>query len=247
VIPLKDDIPSRSVPAVTIALIVVNLVVYLYEFLLWAGPVADEAGVARAPQLYEAFVYEFGLVPCRFTDSCPGSLAGMLAGAPAPWFTVLTSMFVHAGFFHVGGNMLYLWIFGDNVEDVMGKGRFLGFYLVCGTLAAAAQSVGDPTSPVPLVGASGAVSGALGAYLVLFPHARVWTLLVIGFFWRVVPIPALIVLGFWIVVQALNGVFTFGRGEPAGVAFMAHVGGFVAGMVLVSLFRRREPSLYPRS
>jgi membrane associated rhomboid family serine protease len=143
--------------------------------------------------------------------------------------------------------MLYLWIFGDNVEDVMGKGRFLGFYLVCGTVAAAAQSVGDPTSPVPLVGASGAVSGALGAYLVLFPHARVWTLLVIGFFWRVVPIPALIVLGFWIVVQALNGVFTFGRGEPGGVAFMAHVGGFVAGMVLVSLFRRREPSLYPRS
>jgi membrane associated rhomboid family serine protease len=161
--------------------------------------------------------------------------------------TVFTSMFVHGGWFHVGGNMLYLWIFGDNVEDAMGKLRFTVFYLACGVGAALAQSLATSGSAVPMVGASGAVSGALGAYLILYPHARVWTLVVFGFFWRVVPIPALVVLGFWIVVQALNGILTFGSGEPGGVAFLAHVGGFVAGMALVGLFRRREPSLYPRA
>ena len=245
--PLKDDVPSRSAPLITIVLIVVNVLVYAYEFFLWADPGLDAAGRAHADRLYESFVYEFGLVPCRLTDSCPGELAGTLAGAPAPWVTVFTSMFVHGGWFHLGGNMLYLWIFGDNVEDAMGKPRFLVFYLVCGVGAALAQSLVTSGSAVPMVGASGAVSGALGAYLVLYPHARVWTLVVFGFFWRVVPIPALVVLGFWIVVQALNGILTFGRGEPGGVAFLAHVGGFLAGMALVGLFRRREPSLYPKA
>jgi membrane associated rhomboid family serine protease len=246
VFPLKDDVPSRSAPVVTIVLIALNVLVYLYEFLLWADPKSGGPGSAYSARLYEGFIYEFGLVPCRLTDSCPGALAGMLAGAPAPWLTVFTSMFVHGGLFHVGGNMLYLWIFGDNVEDAMGKGRFIVFYLVCGVGAAAAQFLASSGSPVPMVGASGAVSGALGAYLVLYPHARVWTLIIFGFFWRIVPIPALVVLGFWIVVQALNGILTFGSGEPGGVAFLAHVGGFVAGMGLVRVFRRREPFLYPR-
>ena len=235
-IPLKDDIPTRSFPAVTITLIGLNLLVYLYEFVLWFDPGAPAAG----GRLYEAFVFEFGLIPCRVTLACPASLSTTLAGAPPPWLTLLTSMFVHGGLFHVGGNMLYLWIFGNNVEDSMGKGRFIVFYLVGGGVAAAAQYLQDPASAVPMVGASGAVSGTLGAYVILFPHARVWTLIIFGFFWRIVPIPALMVLGFWIVVQALNGILTFGKGEPGGVAFFAHVGGFVAGMVLVKLFRQES-------
>ncbi len=235
--PLKDDVPSRSLPVVTVTLIVLNVLVYLYEFFLGAGRGGD--------RLYEQFIYEFGLIPCRVSGSCPAQLSTALTGAPSPLVTVFTAMFVHGGFFHVGGNMLYLWIFGDNVEDAMGKGRFLLFYLACGVIAAAAQYFQSPHAPVPMVGASGAVSGALGAYLVLYPHARVWTLVILGFFWRIVPIPALIVLGFWIIVQAVNGIVTFGQSE-GGVAFLAHVGGFVAGMVLVSLFRQRTRLLYRR-
>jgi membrane associated rhomboid family serine protease len=166
----------------------------------------------------------------------------VLAGAPPPWLTIFTSMFLHGGLFHVGGNMLYLWIFGNNVEDAMGRLRYLLFYLVCGVAAAVAQYLSSPHSPVPMIGASGAVSGTLGAYLLLYPHARVWTLVIFGFFWRLVPVPAVIVLGFWIVVQVLNGLITFGgggAGAGGGVAFLAHVGGFVAGMALVLPFRRR--------
>jgi membrane associated rhomboid family serine protease len=243
VFPLKDDVPSRSFPVVTVALIVVNLLVYFYEFALWFDPTG---GTARGGRLYEAFLFEFGLLPCRLADRCPPLLTTTLTGAPAPWLTVLTSMFVHGGLFHVAGNMLYLWIFGDNVEDVMGRGRFLVFYLLCGGVAAAAQSLGNPASAVPMVGASGAVSGALGAYLLLYPHARVWTLIMFGFFWRVVPIPALVVLGFWIVVQLVNVLVTFGEDKGGGVAFLAHVGGFVAGMALVHVFRQRSRILYRR-
>lgn len=235
-LPLKDDIPTRSFPLVTVTLIVVNLLVYAYEFALWFDPSAG--GVRAAERMYQAFIFDFGLIPCRLGEVCPPRLVAELTGAPAPWLTVFTSMFVHGGLFHVGGNMLYLWIFGNNVEDAMGRGRFVVFYLLCGVAAAGAQYLQGPASTVPMVGASGAVSGTLGAYLLLYPHARVWTLIVFGFFWRIVPVPALLVLGFWIVVQAVNGALTFGRGEGGGVAFLAHVGGFVAGMVLVYVFRR---------
>jgi rhomboid family protein len=246
VFPLKDDVPTQSFPVVTIALIAMNVLVYLYEFSLGFAPGAHPAVRGAAERAYQGFIFEFGLVPCRLADACPGNLETLLAGAPSPWLTIFTSMFVHGGLFHVGGNMLYLWIFGNNVEDSMGKGRFLVFYLVCGVAAAFAQTLTDLRSPVPMVGASGAVSGALGAYLVLFPNARVWTLMGVGFFWRYVPVPAVIVLGFWIVVQVINGAITFGRGEPGGVAFLAHVGGFVAGMVLVFFFRRRPRVSYHR-
>jgi membrane associated rhomboid family serine protease len=246
VLPLKDDVPTQSFPLVTVTLIAVNVLVYLYEFLLGMAPGGHPAVRAEAQRAYQAFVFEFGLIPCRIGDSCPVALETLLAGAPAPWLTVFTSMFVHGGPFHVGGNMLYLWIFGNNVEDSMGKGRFLAFYLLCGVAAAAAQYLTDTDSAVPMVGASGAVSGALGAYLVMFPSARVWTVLIFGFFVRFVPVPALVVLGFWIVVQLINGALTFGRGEPGGVAFLAHVGGFVAGMALVGLFRRRPRMAYRR-
>lgn len=243
-LPLKDDVPTRSFPLVTVALIVINVLVYLYEFALGMPGEPTRAARLAAERAYEAFVYEFGLIPCRMGEVCPSRLATALAGAPHPWLTVFTSMFVHGGLFHVGGNMLYLWIFGNNVEDSMGKGRFVVFYLLCGVAAALAQYLQDPGSPIPMVGASGAVSGALGAYLILYPHARVWTLVGFGWFWRLVPVPAVLVLGFWIVVQVLNSLVTFGKGQPGGVAFLAHIGGFVAGMALIGLFRRRSQITY---
>src|SRR5262249_12631958 len=197
VFPLKDDVPSTSVPVVPIALIAANVLVYLYEFVLGPPFGASGAGAAAGERAYLAFIHEFGLIPCRLADVCPASLGTALAAAPPAWLTVFTSMFVHAGPLHVGGNMLYLWIFGDNVEDAMGRLRFLVFYLLCGVAAALAQYLSDPGSSVPMVGASGAVSGALGAYVLLYPGARVWTAVIFGFFVRVVPIPAMIVLGFW--------------------------------------------------
>src|SRR3989304_1340605 len=166
-LPLKDDIPTRTVPFVTIGIIAANMLVFLYQASLQLG---DDPAASRAA---EAFIFEFGLIPCRLTGACE-----VPAGMPSPLATIFTSMFMHGGFFHIFGNMLYLWIFGNNVEDTLGHGGFLGFYL----------------------GAGGAVSGVLGAYLLLFPYASVLTLIVFGFFIRIVRIPALIVLGFWIVV-----------------------------------------------
>jgi membrane associated rhomboid family serine protease len=243
VLPLKDDVPTQSFPLVTVALIVANVLVFLYQFAL--GPPGGSSCV-RPVTPGDAFICEFGLIPCRVSGACPVKLATTLAGAPPPLLTVFTSMFMHGGLFHLGGNMLYLWIFGNNVEDSTGKVRFLIFYLLCGVAAACAQYLADPKSAVPMVGASGAISGALGAYLVLFPSARVWTMVTVGFFIRFIPVPAVIVLGFWIVVQLLNGVFTFGSGEHGGVAFLAHIGGFVAGMALVFVFRRPARLAYRR-
>ena len=159
---------------------------------------------------------------------------------PVPLYgTILTSMFVHGGLFHLAGNMLYLWIFGDNVEDRLGRVRYLLFYLLSGVGAAAAQILSDPHSKIPMVGASGAISGVLGAYLLLYPHARVVTLVFFGWLVRVIEIRALIVLGFWIVVQLVSGLLTWGA-QVGGVAWFAHVGGFVAGLVMVLPLRRRE-------
>jgi membrane associated rhomboid family serine protease len=240
VLPLKDDVPTRSVPVVTVAVIAVNVLVYLYEFALGYPFQPTRAAALAAHRAYESFIFEFGFVPCRIGDACPGSVLTAVAGAPPAWLTAFTSMFVHGGLFHVSGNMLYLWIFGNNVEDAMTKARFVVFYLTCGLVAALAQYLGDPGSPVPMVGASGAVSGALGAYLLLHPHARVFTLVGFAWFWRLVPVPAVVVLGFWIVVQLLNTMLTVGRGGRGGVAWLAHVGGFVAGMLLINVFRRRS-------
>jgi membrane associated rhomboid family serine protease len=225
VFPLKDDNPARSIPLVTIALIAANVLVFLYQVSLEAGGVQG----ARAGQ---AFIEEFGLVPCRLTGACPSP-----TDLPSPTLTVFTSMFMHGGLFHIGGNMLFLWIFGNNVEDTLGHGRYLVFYLACGVAAALAQTAIGPSSPIPMVGASGAVSGVLGSYLLLFPHASVTTLIILGFFFRLVKIPAVVVLGFWIVLQVLNGLGSFGA--SGGVAFFAHIGGFVAGMGLLSVFRPR--------
>ncbi|HZP36838.1 MAG TPA: rhomboid family intramembrane serine protease [Methylomirabilota bacterium] len=224
--PLKDDNPSATAPLVTVLLIVLNVLVFVYQISLSVG--GPEG--ARAAQ---AFIEEFGLVPCRLTGACR-----VAADLPSPMLTIFSSMFMHGGLFHIGGNMLYLWIFGNNVEDTLGHGRFLIFYLLSGVAAALAQTVVGPSSMVPMVGASGAISGVLGAYLILFPHARVTTLIILGFFFRLVHIPAVIVLGFWIVVQVLNGLGSFGA--SGGVAFFAHIGGFLAGMGLLFVFRPRS-------
>lgn len=239
-LPLKDDIPTRSFPLVTVGLIAVNLAVYAYQFFLGLPVQPTRAARLAAERASQAFLFEFGLVPCRLSQTCPAMLLTFLAGAPPAWLTVFSSMFVHGGLFHVGGNMLYLWIFGNNVEDAMGRGRFLVFYFLSGVVGAALQVLSDPSSPVPMVGASGAVSGALGAYLVLYPRAHVWTLVGFGWFWRLVPVPAVVVLGFWIVVQVVNTLVTFGSGQHGGVAWLAHVGGFVTGVALVHVFRQRR-------
>jgi len=212
-IPLRDVIPSRTTPVVTVTLIAINALVFLYEFSL--GPDVNR------------FIIAFGLIPAAFS-----------------WVTLVTSMFLHGGFLHFAGNMLYLWIFGDNVEDRMGHGRFLTFYLLCGTAAALAQTIMSPDSVVPMVGASGAIAGVMGAYFVMYPHSRIVTLIPIIVFIQIIEVPAIFFLGIWFVMQFLSGVGSIASAasrQPAGgVAFWAHVAGFVAGVGGVFLFRRPE-------
>jgi len=219
-IPLKDNIPSSRAPVITVGLIVINVLVYLNQ-------------LALSPRAAVRFVYLYGLIPVEISEG------QLLVQHPVPLYgTILTSMFVHGGLFHLAGNMLYLWIFGDNVEDRLGRFRFLLFYLLSGVGAAAAQILSDPHSKIPMVGASGAISGVLGAYLLLYPHARVMTLVAFGWFIRLIEIRAIFVLGFWILVQVASGLLTWGA-QVGGVAWFAHVGGFVAGLVMVLPLRRR--------
>lgn len=219
-IPLKDNLPMRHVPVVTLLLIAVNTYVFLKVFLF-------------SPYGGQRYILYYGLIPCSLTETC------LVSGrAFSPEVTLLTSMFVHAGFFHFAGNMLYLWIFGNNIEDAVGKVRFVAFYLVCGLAAASAQILMGPNSRIPMVGASGAISGVLGAYLLLFPHARVLTLIPLGIFVHMAEIRAVFVLGFWFVIQLLNGFLTFNY-EGGGVAWFAHIGGFAAGFLLIGFFKRR--------
>jgi membrane associated rhomboid family serine protease len=239
IFPLKDDVPSRSWPVVTLGLIGLNVLAFLYQMSLGIDARGPGAGAA------EAFIVEFGVTPCRLTHSCSSGLSRLVGDFPHPWATVFTSMFLHGGVLHVGGNMLFLWIFGNNVEDTIGHGRFVLFYLASGVVAVVGQTLITPTSNVPMIGASGAVSGVLGAYLLLFPQATILTLVMVGFFIKFFRVPALIVLGFWIVLQLLNGYITYsaqalGRGESGGVAWFAHIGGFLGGIALLFLLRPRR-------
>ena len=218
-IPLKDDLPTRTTPVVTVGLIAVNILVFFYELSL--GPAAEE------------FVFNFGAIPSNLVHGLKGGAPAILAAS-----SVLTSMFLHGGFMHVAGNMLYLWIFGNNIEDVTGHFSFILFYLLCGVAAAYTHTLIDPLSHVPMIGASGAISGVLGAYILLFPHAKVLTLVPIFFFIRIIQIPAVIVLGLWILVQFLNGLG--GPQQAGGVAWFAHIGGFLTGMVLIFFFKKRR-------
>jgi membrane associated rhomboid family serine protease len=221
-IPLSDDNPSNHPPIVTIVFIGACVLVFLWQFSLGPG---------RGQQI----IYALGAIPAVLLGQ--GELPAELALVP-PAVTTLTSMFMHGGWMHLIGNMLYLWIFGDNVEDSMGHARFVVFYILCGLAAVLAQALPDPTSTIPMVGASGAISGVLGAYLLLYPHARVLVAIPFGFILHTVRIPAGIVLIMWFGLQLLSN--TMAQAGEGGVAFRAHIGGFIAGMVLIPLFKQRH-------
>lgn len=208
-----DDTNRRSVPVVTYALILLNVLVFLLE--LTGG---------------EQFIVQWSIVPRR-----------LLANPASDFPTIFSSMFMHAGWLHLGGNMLYLWIFGDNVEDAFGHLKFLVFYLICGVAADAAQIVVGPNSNIPNLGASGAIAGVLAAYLVMFPRGQVRVLMGYG----VIPMPALIVIGLWIVLQFISGVgsITSAAADTGGVAYMAHIGGFLAGLVMAFIWRGTHPQV----
>jgi membrane associated rhomboid family serine protease len=234
ILPLKDLNPTSRPAVVTLGLIVVNVLVFLYELSL--GP------------RFSTFITAYGAIPYEITRAT--DLVGRVAGSPviqAPgppliWLTLFTSMFMHAGFFHIAGNMLYLWIFGNNVEDLMGPVKFLLFYIGGGLVASLVHVMSAANSVVPTVGASGAVSAVLGAYLVAYPRAQVICLVFLIIFVQLITIPAVVVLLFWFVIQALEALGSLGAGQNAGVAWFAHVGGFVAGFIGVRVFARTELS-----
>lgn len=226
-IPLKDDNPTRITPFVSWTLLGACILVFLWQLSL--GPRGGQAAV-----------FALGVIPAVLFGI--KDLPPNLDMVP-PLATVFTSMFLHGGFFHLAGNMLYLWIFADNVEEGLGHVRFVIFYAVCGVAAVLAQALPAPHSEIPMIGASGAISGVLGAYLLLFPYARIVVLIPFGFLSQVVMLPAVWVLGLWFGIQFLSELTA---GDGAGVAFRAHIGGFVAGMVLVPLMKRRGVRLFSR-
>lgn len=217
-IPFKDDNPTERFPYITIALIVANAIAFLIEMFHPLG------------QRY--IVFEYGAVPSQMMSFQAGALAD-----------TFSSMFLHGGLFHIGGNMLYLWIFGNNIEDKLGHIGFLLFYLICGVVAAYSHALAAPGSIIPMIGASGAVSGVLGAYLLLYPFAKVHTLIFFGFFVQVVRLPAIIVIGFWAIIQLLNGIISKDLVGQGGVAWFAHIGGFLFGLLVIwilTLNRRKN-------
>ena len=225
-IPIKDINPTERFAIVTLVIIVLNIAVFLYE-------------LALGPQAGEMFVDSFALIPARLFSRIPEPFHAVPAGA-----ALFTSMFLHGGFLHIAGNMLYLWIFGNNVEDSMGRIRFIVFYFLCGIAAAYSHALANADSTMPMIGASGAISGVLGAYLVLYPRARVLTLVAFGLYIRTVEVPAMFVLGFWFVLQFLNALLSSGAG--GGVAWFAHIGGFIAGILLIGIFKRRDVHWWSR-
>jgi membrane associated rhomboid family serine protease len=239
VFPLRDDNPTERFPAVTVALIAINVAAYF----LW-----QQGGLTLGSPTSEAFtcnLADYALFPYELTH--PGDQVAT-QGCPLPtaptWLTVLTSMFMHGGLLHLGGNMLFLWVFGNNVEDAMGHVKFVAFYLLAGIAATALQTFMGPNAQVPNVGASGAIAGVLGGYILLFPRARVLTLILLVFIPIFLRLPAMLVLGLWFVEQVLFGYFDVNSGgEAGGVAYFAHIGGFVFGLVAIRLFaeRRRPP------
>jgi len=228
--PLRDDIPSRRAPLLTWTIVGANLLVFLYQLGL------DERGTQ---QLF----YLFGIVPARFLHPAWAERIGFPDAGLLPFFT---SMFLHGGFFHLISNMWSLWIFGDNVEDRMGRLRYPIFYLLCGLLAGGVHALTNPSSAVPTVGASGAIAGVLGAYLRWYPHARVLTLIPILFYPWFVYLPALVYLGGWFVMQLFSGTISLaGPEQVGGVAWWAHIGGFAAGFLLCGFFSKGDPEQIP--
>lgn len=228
-IPLHDDNPTNTAPLVTVTIILLCTAVFFWELSL----VGNE----------QRFIAAFSVIPSTLFSA--KSLPADMAVIP-PMATLFTSMFLHGGWMHLIGNMLYLWIFGNNVEDAMGHLRFLLFYLLCGLIAGLAHALPNAMSDVPTLGASGAIAGVLGAYLLLHPHARVLVFVPLGFMARTFYLPASIVLGLWFALQMISSALTQST-EGGGVAWGAHIGGFLAGMVLVLFFRRRGVALFDRS
>ncbi|HSB08046.1 MAG TPA: rhomboid family intramembrane serine protease [Blastocatellia bacterium] len=237
-LPIGDDNQGRlTTPYVVYIVIAINALV----FLVFQQATAGEAGAE--------FTYAYSVVPYEITHNVDlvtpvrvpgGPLIPQFPGPNPIWLTIFTSMFMHGGWMHILGNMLYLWIFGDNIEDNFGHAKFLIFYLVCGVAASFSQILADPNSPIPSLGASGAIAGVLGAYLIMFPRNRVRALLPLGFLWTTVELPAVVVLGFWIVIQIFSQyTSSFEGARGGGVAYMAHIGGFAAGLVLCLLLRRK--------
>jgi membrane associated rhomboid family serine protease len=232
VFPVRDNIPTRRFPVLTVALIVANVVVWLF--------------VQKAGHPQSQYV-RYGAVPCDLT----GKDAAVCPHQPDTWLTPLSAMFMHGGWLHIGGNMLFLWIFGNNVEDSMGRPRFLAFYILGGVAALALQVAVDPSSQVPTVGASGAIAGVLGGYLVLYPRAKVMTLVFIILFFTIIELPAMLFLLIWIGEQALFAAADLSQPKGAaagGVAYFAHLGGFAFGALMIKLFatRRNEAADAPR-
>ncbi len=244
-IPLKDSIPTANLPWVTITLIAVNIADY---FVLQGG------GILDGPS--QSSVVDFGAIPFELThpgDHCVEAGATIscgdisAAGQPPTWLTVLTSMFMHGSILHLAGNMLFLWIFGNNIEDSMSKVRFVVFYVLGGIAALALQVVVEPNAAVPTIGASGAIAAVLGGYLVRYPGARIITLFIIVFFFTIVELPAMLVLALWFGQQVLFGVLGWGSptGDGGGVAYFAHIGGFVFGLAAIRLFAQRPAAVPP--
>jgi membrane associated rhomboid family serine protease len=226
--PLRDNIRARSYPVVNITLIVMNCVFFVVELL--------------AGRDFELLVYRFGVIPARFSG---GEIPPEIAIIPAS-LTLISSMFLHGGWLHLIGNMVFLYVFGDNVEDRMGKLKYFLFYLLCGIVAGVSQILVSPSSIIPSIGASGAIAGVLGAYFTLYPRARVATIVFLGFFIRIIDLPAIAFLGFWFVMQFFSGAYALALGAAGrgGVAWWAHIGGFLAGLLLVHLFKGRQRYSY---
>jgi membrane associated rhomboid family serine protease len=252
VFPLKDNVPTKRAPIVTVTLLVANVLVYFF----WqhGGLTLGEPTSARFLDNlvdYAAIPYELTHPDAHCELAGGGAVEcfrGRVAAQPSTWITPFTAMFMHGGLLHLGGNLLFLWIFGNNIEDCLGHARFIVFYLLGGLAAMALQVAIAPDAAVPTIGASGAIAGVLGGYLVLFPRARVLTLIFIVFFFTFIELPALLLLGFWFVTQLLFGYFDLAdpTGGGGGVAYFAHVGGFVFGMIAIRLFaprRAREAKL----
>lgn len=221
-IPIRDEMPTRSVPVVNYLLIAANVLVFLVMLFM------PESAL-------ETLVTQGAMIPVHFADGV--DLGDIL--------TIFTSMFLHAGWAHIAGNMLYLWIFGDNVEDRLGHFQYLVFYLVGGVIASVTHILTNPTSELPTVGASGAIAAVLGAYLVLFPGSQIATFVPLGFFYRLTLVPAAVVLSLWFILQLFDSVLALGGADMGGVAFGAHIGGFIAGVVMAKLLPTERGS--PRS
>jgi rhomboid family protein len=235
VIPYRDENPTTLPPIVTVGIIALNCLVWVF---------VEGLGASQA---VAAAVCNYGLIPGEVLQRVPPGSGFEMApglfcavGAGPHYWTILTSMFMHGGWMHLIGNMVFFWVFGNNIEDAMGHSRFAVFYVVCGVVAAAAQSFLDPTSTIPMVGASGAISGVLGGYLLLYPRVRVHALLPLGFYITTITLPAFVMLGYWILLQVLGSLPALGGHQQGGTAFLAHIGGFIAGLVLIRVFAKCE-------